>query len=323
MKRPDGSEETFGYDRMGNRLVRATHAGQKRLTYGNLNELLSDGPVTYRYDADGQPVSRSDGFAYEFDGLGRMTAAQQYTGAHTTPNWTAAPYAKAVYAYDARDNLIQVTSGGSGTGIAALINGTVDFANASRGMKDEEKTELEGKGGSAVEHQVAIDGIAVIVNPANGVEALTMDQLGQIYRGEITNWKDVGGADMEIVLLSRDSSSGTYEYFKEEVVGEDAEYAASAKLLPSTQGIVDETAANEAGIGYIGLGYLADTVKVVAIDGVKASIETAADGSYPISRYLYMYSNGEPNELMQAYLDWILGEEGQQLVVDEGFVPLP
>mgnify|MGYP001027005637 FL=1 len=218
---------------------------------------------------------------------------------------------------------VSVQGGGSGTGIAALINGTVDFANASRGMKDEEKTELEGKGGSAVEHQVAIDGIAVIVNPANGVEALTMDQLGQIYRGEITNWKDVGGADMEIVLLSRDSSSGTYEYFKEEVVGEDAEYAASAKLLPSTQGIVDETAANEAGIGYIGLGYLADTVKVVAIDGVKASIETAADGSYPISRYLYMYSNGEPNELMQAYLDWILGEEGQQLVVDEGFVPLP
>ncbi len=106
-------------------------------------------------------------------------------------------------------------------------------------------------------------------------------------------------------------------------MGEDAEYAASAKLLPSNQAIADEVGANEAGIGYIGLGYLTDDVKVVAIDGVKASIESAADGSYPISRFLYMYSNGEPTGVMAAYLEWILGAEGQQLVADEGFVPLP
>jgi len=221
---------------------------------------------------------------------------------------------------------ISVQGGGSGTGIAALLNGTADFANASREIKDEELAEAETLGVDPVEHKVAIDGIAVVVNPANGVEALTMEQLGQIFRGEITNWKDVGGADMEIVLLSRDSSSGTYEYFKEEVVAaedENAEYAASAKLLPSNQAIADEVAANEAGIGYIGLGYLTDAVSVVAIDGVKASVETATDGSYPISRYLYMYSNGEVDGVMQAYLDWILGAEGQQLVEDEGFVPLP
>ncbi len=221
---------------------------------------------------------------------------------------------------------ISVQGGGSGTGIAALLNGTADFANASRGIKDEELAEAETLGVDPVEYKVAIDGIAVIVNPANGVEALTMEQLGQIFRGEITNWKDVGGADMEIVLLSRDSSSGTYEYFKEEVVAaedENAEYAASAKLLPSNQAIADEVAANEAGIGYIGLGYLTDAVSVVAIDGVKASVETATDGSYPISRFLYMYSNGEVDGVMKAYLDWILGAEGQQLVEDEGFVPLP
>ena len=218
---------------------------------------------------------------------------------------------------------VSIQGGGSGTGIAALLNGTVDFAHSSRDIKDEEIADAESKGMNIVEHKVAIDGIAVIVNPANGVEDLTMEQLGQIYRGEITNWKDVGGVDKPIVLLSRDSSSGTYEFFKEEVVGKDNEYAATAKLLPSTQAIVDEVVANDAGIGYIGLGYLTDDVKVVAIDGIKASVPAAADGSYPISRYLYMYSDGEPTGVMKAYLDWILGPEGQQLVADEGFVPLP
>jgi len=218
---------------------------------------------------------------------------------------------------------ISVQGGGSGTGIASLLNGTVDAANASRQIKDEELADGESKGMNIIEHKVAIDGIAVVVNPANGVEDLTLEQLGQVFRGEITNWKDLGGADKEIVLLSRDSSSGTYEFFKEAVVGEDAEYAASAKLLPSNQGIADEVAANDAAIGYIGLGYLTDTVKVVAVDGVKASVETAADGSYEISRYLYMYTDGQPEGALAAYIEWILGGEGQQLVVDEGFVPLP
>jgi phosphate transport system substrate-binding protein len=221
---------------------------------------------------------------------------------------------------------ISVQGGGSGTGIAALVNGTVDFANASRNIKDEEKTELEAKGGSVAEHAVAIDGIAVVVNPANGIEGLTVAELGEIFRGEKTNWKDFGGADKPIVILSRDSSSGTYEYFKEEVVAaddENAEFAQAAKLLPSNQAIADEVKANEGGIGYIGLGYVTPDVKVLAIDGVKASIETAADGTYPISRYLYMYSNGEPAGVMAAYLEWILSDAGQQIVTDEGFVPLP
>lgn len=217
---------------------------------------------------------------------------------------------------------ISVQGGGSGTGIAALLNGTVDFANASREMKDEEIADAKSKGITPVETKVAIDGIAVVVNPANGIENLTLEQLGKVFRGEITNWKDLGGADRPIVLLSRDSSSGTYEYFKEAVVGKDAEYAASAKLLPSNQAIADEVKANDAAIGYVGLGYVTGDTKVVAVDGVKASVQTASDGTYPISRGLYMYSNGEPTGVMKAYLDWILGAEGQKLVEDEGFVTI-
>ncbi len=218
--------------------------------------------------------------------------------------------------------MISLKGGGSGTGIAALINGTVDFANASRQMKPEEITEAQGKGVEPVETEVAKDGIAVVVNPANTVTALTMDQLGKIYRGEITNWKDVGGADKAIVLLSRDSSSGTYEYFKEEVVGKEKEYAKAAKLLPSTQAIVDETKANPDAIGYIGLGYVTPDVKVLEIDGTAASLETALDGSYVLSRGLYMYSNGEPADVQKAYIDWILSPAGQKVVEEQGFVPL-
>jgi phosphate transport system substrate-binding protein len=149
-----------------------------------------------------------------------------------------------------------------------------------------------------------------------------MDQLGKIYRGEITNWKDVGGSDKPIVLLSRDSASGTYEYFKEEVVGKELEYAKSAKLLPSTQAIVDETKANPDAIGYVGLGYVTPDVKVLEIDGKAASLETALDGSYVLSRGLYMYSNGEPAEVGKAFVDWVLSPAGQKVVEEQGFVPL-
>ncbi len=223
---------------------------------------------------------------------------------------------------DNPDVNIAVKGGGSGNGIAALINGTADFANASREMKPEEIDQAKAKGVNPVETAVARDGIAVIVNPANGVKGLTTDQLGKIYRGEITNWKDVGGADQAIVLLSRDSSSGTYEYFKEAVVGKDKNYAKAAKLLPSTQAIVDEAKGNEAAIGYIGVGYETPDVKVLEIDGVAASVATVLDKTYPISRKLYMYSNGDPTGAGKAYVDWILGTEGQKVVEDEGFVPL-
>jgi phosphate transport system substrate-binding protein len=218
--------------------------------------------------------------------------------------------------------MISVKGGGSGTGIASLINKTIDFANASREMKAEEIDQAKANGVNPVEYVVARDGIAVIVNPANAVTDLTIEQIGKIYRGEIKNWQEVGGADKAIVILSRDSSSGTYEYFKEVVVGTDKNYAASAKLLPSNQAIVDEAVANDAAIGYVGVGYVDAKTKVVKVEGVAASVETVLDNTYKISRGLYMYSNGEATGVMKAYLDWILGADGQKVVQDEGFVPV-
>jgi phosphate transport system substrate-binding protein len=222
--------------------------------------------------------------------------------------------------------MISVKGGGSGTGIAALINGTVDFANASREMKAEEISQAKAAGVDPVETVIAKDGISIVVNPANQVADLTVEQLGKIYRGEITNWKDVGGADKAIVLLSRDSSSGTYEFFKEAVVGKDAEYAKAAKLLASNQAIVDEVKGNVAAIGYVGLGYAQNAgpaIKEVTVEGVAPSVDSVLDASYPLSRDLYMYSNGKPAGVMQAYIEWILGADGQKIVADQGFVPLP
>lgn len=214
---------------------------------------------------------------------------------------------------------IAVKGGGSGTGIAALINGTIDIADASREIKPEEKAKLP----EAVATPVARDGIAVIVNPANTVAAISKDDLGKIYRGEITNWKEVGGADAPIVLISRDSSSGTYEYFKEAVVGKDAEFAKSAKLLPSTQAIVDEVKANPNAIGYIGVGYESSDIKVVKLDGVASSVATVLDGTYGLSRDLFVYTAKAPTGVAKAYIDWILSDAGQKIVKDQGFVPLP
>jgi phosphate transport system substrate-binding protein len=221
--------------------------------------------------------------------------------------------------------MVSVKGGGSGTGIAGLINGTVDFANASRDMKAEEIDQAKAAGVDPVETVIAKDGISIVVNPANPVADLTIEQLGKIYRGEITNWKDVGGTDGTIVLLSRDSASGTYEFFKEAVVGKDAEYAKEAKLLASNQAIIDEVKGNAGAIGYVGLGYAENAgseIKEVSIEGVAPGIDVVLDATYPLSRDLYMYSNGQPADVMKAYIEWILGADGQKIVADQGFVPL-
>ncbi|MBS3973611.1 MAG: PstS family phosphate ABC transporter substrate-binding protein [Actinobacteria bacterium] len=221
------------------------------------------------------------------------------------------------------DVVLSIKGGGSGTGIAAMINGTIDIATASRGMKDEEIAQARENNVDPVEHAVAVDCVAVVVHSSNPVTELTLAQLGAIYRGEITNWSEVGGPDLDIVLVSRDSASGTFEFFKEEVVAvedENAEFAKEAMLLPSTQAIVNEVTQNEAAIGYVGLGYLTEATKVLAIDGVVASVETAMDQSYPLARYLYMYTNGQPTGVIQAFLDWVLSEDGSAIITDQGFV---
>ncbi len=219
---------------------------------------------------------------------------------------------------------VSVAGGGSGTGIASLINGTVDFANSSRAIKDEEIEAAGDNGVEVTEFVVAYDGIAIVVNPSLGVEDITFEQLGAVYRGEITNWSEVGGPDLDIVLLSRDTSSGTYVFFLEHVVQQedsDAVYSADARLLPSTQAIVDETITNEAAIGYVGLGYVVPEIEVVMIDGVKAGVEVVQDGSYNVARPLFMYAAGTLSEASDAYIQWIQSADGQAVVADLGFVP--
>ena len=227
---------------------------------------------------------------------------------------------------------ISVTGGGSGTGIAALINGTVDVANASRAMKPEEVEAAEANGITPVEFVVARDAIAVVIHPSNPVDRLTLRQISDIYTRQITNWREVGGEDRPIVLLSRESNSGTYVYFLENVVrmGDDDSdllFSPDTLLMPSSEGISAEVRQNPNAIGYDGLGYVTPDQKVVAVaveasgPFVLPSIETVNDGSYPIARPLYMYTAGEPTGEVAAYLDWIQSE-GQVQVVDLGFVPL-
>jgi phosphate transport system substrate-binding protein len=226
---------------------------------------------------------------------------------------------------------IAVTGGGSGTGIAALINGTVDIANASREMKKEEIDAARKNGINPVEFIVARDAIAVVVHPSNPVNGLTLQGLSDIYQGKITNWKQVGGEDRPIVLLSRESNSGTYVYFLENVIrlGKKSNllFSPDTLLMPSSEGISVEVRQNPNAIGYDGLGYVTPDQKMVAVardtNGpcVLPSVATVNDGSYPVSRPLYMYTAGQPTGPVKAYLDWILCE-GQTVVPELGFVPL-
>ena len=231
------------------------------------------------------------------------------------------------------DVRISVTGGGSGTGIAALINGTVDIANASRKIKDEELTEAKSKGIEPVEHIIARDAIAVIVNPENPVSELTLQQIADIYSGKITNWLDVGGEDRPIVKLSRETNSGTHVYFLETVLrlGDKENktlFSTDTLLLPSSEGIIAEVRQNPNAIGYDGLGYVPDDLKMIAIAKetggayVLPAIATVNDKTYPIARDLYMYTNGEPTGIVKEYLDWILSPEAQEIVAKLGFVPV-
>ena len=227
---------------------------------------------------------------------------------------------------------ISVTGGGSGTGIAALINGTVDIANASRAMKPEEIEAARENGTEPVEFVVARDAIAVVVHPSNPVDELTLQQISAIYTAKITNWTQVGGEDRPVVLLSRESNSGTYVYFLENVVRlgdkeSDLLFSPETLLMPSSEGISTEVRQNPNAIGYDGLGYVTPDQKMVAVARdaggpfVLPSVDSVNEGSYPVSRPLYMYTAGEPTGQVAIYMEWILGD-GQALVSELGFVPL-
>ncbi len=228
---------------------------------------------------------------------------------------------------------IAVTGGGSGTGLAALVNDTVDIANASRPIKLEELGEARANGVDPQEFIIARDAIAVIVHPSNPVDRLTLQQLSDVFSGHHDNWQQVGGEDRPIVRLSRETNSGTHVYFLEIVVrlgDQDAEtlFSPDTLLLPSSEGIGAEIRQNPNAIGYDGLGYVTEDMKTIAValdpDGPfwEPSIKNVNDGVYPISRDLYMYTAGEPTETIQTYLDWIRGPEAQAIVRELGFVPL-
>lgn len=228
---------------------------------------------------------------------------------------------------------ISVSGGGSGTGIAALINGTVHIANASRRIKPEEIAEARAHGIEPVEFVVARDAIAVIVHPENPVSRLTLQQVSDIYSGKINNWAEVGGENRPIVRLSRETNSGTHVYFLETVLrlgdkNNHTLFAMDTLLLPSSEGIVYELRQNPNAIGYDGLGYVPPDLKTMAIaraEGepyVLPSIETVNDGSYPIARDLYMYTPGQPSGPVLEYLNWILSAEAQAIVAELGFVPV-
>ena len=231
------------------------------------------------------------------------------------------------------DVSVAVTGGGSGTGIAALINKTTNIANASRQIKAEEVAEAKKNGVDPVEHTIARDAIAVIVNPGNPVSQLTMQQISDIYSGKISNWSEVGGENRPIVRLSREVNSGTHVYFLETVVRMGKKdnktfFSTDTLLLPSSEGIITEVRQNPNAIGYDGLGYVPKDLKTIAIapqEGqpyIMPSIATVNDKTYPIARDLYMYTNGEPTGVLKDYLDWIVSPEAQQIVADQGFVPV-
>ena len=228
---------------------------------------------------------------------------------------------------------ITVGGGGSGTGISECINKINDIGDASRQAKSGEIEGAKALGIELVEVVVAYDGISVILSGnVEGVGDLTIRQLSDIFRGNITSWKDVGGADDGIVLASRDSASGTYEYFLEAVVQvgkseEENEFTPLALALQSNADIVNTITTTDNAIGYIGLGYLQEALDkgagVVAVEGVDPSVDTVKDGSYPISRGLYnYYREGDLNDMGQAYLDFVLSDEGQEIALEVGFVPL-
>ena len=228
---------------------------------------------------------------------------------------------------------ISVSGGGTGTGIAALINRTVDIANASRQIKAEEIDAAKANGVEPVEFTIARDAIAVIVNPDNPVGQLTLQQISDIYSGKINNWNEVGGETRPIVRVSRETNSGTHVYFLEKVLrlgqkDNKTMFSTDTLLLPSSEGIIAEVRDNPNAIGYDGLGYITTEVKVVAVARntgdpyVLPSVNTVNDGTYPVARDLYMYTIGSPTGSIKDYLDWIRSPEAQEIVSQLGFVPI-
>jgi phosphate transport system substrate-binding protein len=225
------------------------------------------------------------------------------------------------------DVTIQVTGGGSGTGISALINGTTDLCNSSRPMKSSERDKLKQRFGSrGVEIKTAQDGLSVYVNQGNSLTELSLQQIKDIYTGKITNWKALGGPDAPIILYGRENNSGTYVYFRDNVLmGED--YSASMQSMPGTAAVVNAVSRDKNGIGYGGAAYGAGIreVKIKTDAGSVAyapTVENIKSGNYPVTRFLYIYVKNKPSGKIKEFIDWILGDEGQAVVSQVGYFPI-
>lgn len=247
-----------------------------------------------------------------------------------------------VYMQKHDDVSIQVTGGGSGTGIAALFNKTTDIANSSREIKPAELEKAKEKGVEPIQYEVALDGIALIVNPTNKVDNLTIQQVSDIFTGKISNWKQLGGEDLPITLYGRENSSGTYEFFKDHVLGKDEkgkqkDYSTKTQVLQGTAALGESVARDKKGIGYGGVGYFAERedVKILHIkaDASSEAVSPVEEGkvnyeviwnkSYSISRYLYCYTGKIISAEAKAFIDFIVSSEGQELVKQMEYIPLP
>ncbi|MBM4177931.1 MAG: phosphate ABC transporter substrate-binding protein [Ignavibacteria bacterium] len=228
---------------------------------------------------------------------------------------------------DKANTEFQVTGGGSGTGIAALINGTTDICSSSRPIKKDEVAQLEKKFGyKGLEIRVAMDGLAIYVHKSNSIKQLTMAQIKDIFTGKVTNWKQVGGKDSKILLYSRENNSGTYEFFKEHVLNKQ-DFAASAQHMAGTAALINAVSKDPNGIGFGGAAY-AKNVKAIPVakdansKAVSASVSTIHNGEYPISRFLYFYLNTKPSGNVKKFVDWIISSAGQKVVSDVGYYPI-
>lgn len=235
---------------------------------------------------------------------------------------TVGPIAKSFAAYFTKNKGVEVTvsESGSGNGAKSLINGACDIANMSRPMKEKEATAAKSKGVNPVEHIVALDGLSVVVHPSNYVQALKIEQIRDIYRGKVTNWSKVGGPNAKIVVIQRESNSGTQDSFKKLVVGKKNPITKRAETQASNGAVKSRVASTPAAIGFIGLGFLDDSVKPLIVNGVAPSEETVKDGSYPVARPLFMYTNGEPTGVVKEFIDLPKTDDGKRMISELGYV---
>jgi phosphate transport system substrate-binding protein len=257
---------------------------------------------------------------YSFTTLSKITIKGSDTMVILSQQWAE------MYMKKHPGTTIQVTGGGSGVGIAALINGSTDIANSSRPMKSAELEKIKAKyKKNGVEIACAKDGLSVFLNKRNVVSELTVEQIGAIFSGKITNWKQVGGADAKIQLYGRESSSGTFEFFKEHVVKTD--FSPNCQTLPGTAAIVNAVKKDKYSIGYGGAAYAEDVKdckvkKDAKSKGILLTAATIKNKTYPISRYLYMYMKSKPTGETKAFIDWILSPEGQKMIATVGYFPV-